>query len=342
VLVVIGRALVHNSAMRIATLLLAAALATPALAEQSATTIKLVIHGGAGTLQPSDFTADEEAAYRERLSAALTTGYEILSAGGSAVDAVEATIRLLEDSPLFNAGKGAVFTAERRNELDASIMDGSALQAGAVAGVTVVRNPISAARAVMEKTPHVLLSGPGADAFASAQALEIVEPGYFSTERRLRALDKAQAREAAAEEAVPAGKHGTVGAVALDRQGRIAAGTSTGGMTNKRHGRIGDSPIIGAGTYANEQCGVSATGHGEYFIRHAVAFDICARLRYNGSSVGEAARQVIHEVLGPIGGTGGVIVLDRQGHHAMEFNTLGMFRGWIDDVSRKPQVEIYE
>jgi beta-aspartyl-peptidase (threonine type) len=303
----------------------------------------LVIHGGAGTIRRADVTPEKEAEYTERLTAALAAGHELLGANGSALDAVEAVIRLLEDSPLFNAGKGAVFTAARRNELDASIMDGAALEAGAVAGVTTVRNPISAARAVMERTPHVLLSGPGAEAFAAEAGLEIVDPSYFATERRLRALERAQEREteeSARASGEPDRYLGTVGAVALDRQGRIAAGTSTGGMTNKRHGRIGDSPIIGAGTYANAECGVSATGHGEYFIRHAVAFDICARATYEGRTAGEAAHHVIHEVLAPRGGSGGVITLDRQGRHAAAFNTDGMYRGWIG-VDGEPHVAMF-
>jgi beta-aspartyl-peptidase (threonine type) len=238
-------------------------------------------------------------------------------------------VRIYEDSPLFNAGKGAVFTAEGKNELDASIMDGATLRAGAVAGVTIIKNPISAARAVMEQTDHVLLAGPGAEEFAESVGLETVEPDYFFTQRRWDSLQNVKD---------PKQKMGTVGALALDRQGHLAAATSTGGMTNKRFGRVGDSPIIGAGTYANEFCAVSSTGIGEYFIRSAVAHDICARARYLDQSVGEAAHTVIHEILEP--GIGGVITLDGEGNVAMPFNTEGMYRGYVLNDG-KPIIEIY-
>ncbi len=287
----------------------------------------LVIHGGAGTIRAEDFTAEREAAYRGALTAALDKGSGLLAGGASSLDVVEAVIREMEDDPLFNAGRGAVFTAAGRNELDASIMDGATTLAGGVAGVTRVRHPISAARAVMERTNHVLLAGAGAERFAEAQGLEMVDPEFFWTESRWQSLERAREKESR-ETAAQAEPFGTVGAVALDRNGRIAAGTSTGGMTNKKHGRIGDSPIIGAGTYANERCGVSATGHGEYFIRFAVAFDICARLRSGELTLEQAADQVIHGVLGEAGGKGGIIALDDAGTPVLIFNTDGMYRGY--------------
>ena len=248
----------------------------------------------------------------------IDTGAAVLARGGSALDAVEHTIRLMEDSPLFNAGKGAVFTHEGRNELDASIMDGSNLAAGAVAGVTDIRNPITAARTVMEKSAHVLLTGKGASEFAAEQGLELADPSYFRTERRYNELQRVLERE-----------HGTVGCVALDMNGDLAAGTSTGGMTDKRYNRLGDSPIIGAGTYANDAtCAVSATGHGEYFIRYTVAHDISALMEYRGLSLDDAAREVVKDKLVKAGGTGGVITVDAAGNISMPFNTEGMYRGY--------------
>jgi len=278
----------------------------------------LVIHGGAGTITREKMSPEKEAEYRGKITEALTVGYEILEKGNSSLDAVEAVVRIMEDSPLFNAGKGAVFTNAGTNELDASIMDGSALQAGAVAGVKTVKNPISAARKVMEKTWHVMLSGDGADHFAAEQGLEIVDNNYFYTERRWNALKKAQEEE----------KHGTVGCVALDKKGNIAAGTSTGGLTNKRWGRVGDTPIIGAGTYANnETCGVSGTGQGEYFIRGNIAYDVSALMIYRSLTVNDAAGQVIDKLSGR-GGRGGLIAMDKNGNIAMSFNTEGMYRGY--------------
>ena len=278
----------------------------------------LVIHGGAGTITREKMSPEKEAEYRGKITEALTVGYEILEKGNSSLDAVEAVVRIMEDSPLFNAGKGAVFTNAGTNELDASIMDGSTLQAGAVAGVKTVKNPISAARKVMEKTWHVMLSGDGADHFAAEQGLEIVDNNYFYTERRWNALKKAQEEE----------KHGTVGCVALDKKGNIAAGTSTGGLTNKRWGRIGDTPIIGAGTYANnETCGVSGTGQGEYFIRGNIAYDVSALMIYRSLAVNDAAGQVIDKLSGR-GGRGGLIAMDKNGNIAMSFNTEGMYRGY--------------
>lgn len=281
--------------------------------------IAIVIHGGAGTILREEMSGEKEQAFRETLLLAMNAGYAILENGGASLDAVVATIRLMEDSPLFNAGKGAVFTHEGRNELDASIMDGATLNAGAVAGVARIRNPIELARLVMEKSVHVMLAGHGAEEFARTQGVEWVDPEYFYTERRWLDLQKKIADS----------KHGTVGAVAVDRDGNLAAGTSTGGMTDKKFGRVGDSPIIGAGTYANNRsCAVSGTGHGEYFIRATVAHDICALVEYAGLSVSAAADKVIHEKLTAMGGTGGVIVLDREGNVAMPFNTQGMYRGF--------------
>ncbi len=279
----------------------------------------LVIHGGAGTITRENLTAEKETAYREILNEALKVGFTIIENGGSALDAVEATIRIMEDSPLFNAGKGAVFTNAGTNELDASIMDGSSLQAGAVAGVKTIKNPITAARKVMEETWHVILSGDGADHFAKEQGLAIVENTYFHTKRRWDSLKKVKEKE----------KHGTVGCVALDKIGNLAAGTSTGGLTNKRWGRIGDSPIVGAGTYANnETCGVSGTGQGEYFIRGNIAYDVSAMMEYKSISVKDAAFQVIDK-LTDRGGSGGVIAMNRIGEIAMPFNTKGMYRGYL-------------
>ena len=289
----------------------------------------IAIHGGAGAISKAEMTPEKEKAYRETLAEAIAIGYAILEKGGGGLDAVEMTIRRLEDSPLFNAGKGAVFTNEGANELDASIMEGAHLGAGAVAGVKRVKNPISLARRVMEQSPHVMMAGPGAEAFAQSQGLDIVDAAYFHTEQRWQALQKALEKEKKEQPPAPDSKHGTVGVVVLDKAGNLAAGTSTGGMTNKRFGRVGDSPIIGAGTYAdNNSCAVSATGHGEYFIRAAVAHDIAARVAYTGASVQEAADQVIQKKLVHMGGAGGVIVIDRRGNIAMSFNTPGMYRGW--------------
>ncbi len=302
-------------------------------------TVALVIHGGAGGMQRSTLSPERQAEYRHALETTLRAGYELLRAGSSSLDVVEATIRRMEDDPLFNAGRGAVFTAEGKNELDASIMDGASTLGGAVAGVTTVRHPISAARAVMERTEHVLLAGAGAEAFAEAEGLEIVDPKYFWTEARWESLQRAQERERAAQPGGAAAAFGTVGAVALDLDGRVAAGTSTGGMTNKRHGRIGDSPIIGAGTYASAGCGVSGTGHGEYFIRFAVAFDICSR-HARGATIQEAADQVVHGVLAEAGGAGGIIALDGGGVPALVFNTEAMYRGHVL-ADGEPRVAIF-
>jgi len=304
----------------------------------------LVIHGGAGTITRQSMTAEVEKQYRDALAEALRTGNAILAKGGTALDAVEATIRVMEDSPLFNAGKGSVFTHDGKNEMDASIMDGRTKAAGSVAGVTIIRNPITAARAVMEKSEHVMMTGRGAELFATQQGLEIVDPSYFWTERRWKALQQELMKEKprAVLDYPDEKKFGTVGAVALDQHGNLAAGTSTGGMTNKMYGRVGDAPIIGAGTYAeNESCAVSATGHGEFFIRWTVAHDIAALVKYRGLTVQQAGDEVIHKKLAPVNGEGGVIILDRNGNFAMPFNSEGMYRGHIG-TNGEPVVMIYK
>jgi beta-aspartyl-peptidase (threonine type) len=300
-----------------------------AVAEEHGNPIAMVIHGGAGTITRAEMTPELEKEYRARLEEALVSGHALLAKGGSSLDAVETAIRILEDSPLFNAGKGAVFTHAGTNELDAAIMDGATLSAGAVASVTIVRNPITAARAVMERSPHVMMIGRGAELFATEQGLEIVDPTYFWTERRWKQLQR-RLIKAASSGYEPQEYFGTVGAVALDASGNLAAGTSTGGMTDKKFGRVGDAPIIGAGTWArNATCGVSATGHGEYFIRLGVAHEISALMEHAGLSVREAADRVVMKVLQDAGGTGGVIALDASGNVAMPFNTEGMYRGYI-------------
>jgi beta-aspartyl-peptidase (threonine type) len=308
----------------------------------------LVAHGGAGVIKRSELTADQEAAYREAMTVVSEAGAAVLRAGGSALDAVEAAIHLLEDDPLFNAGRGSVFTAEGRNELDASIMDGRTLGAGAVGGVTATRHPISAARALIEGSPHVMLMGEGADAFARSQGLEQVDSGYFFTERRWQGLERALSKlglpippRPPGAPADPVGrmalvhdegKHGTVGVVALDVHRNLAAGTSTGGTTAKRWGRIGDSPIIGAGTYAsNRACAVSCTGTGEYFIRLGVAHEICALVEHTRMPLQAAVDRVVQQDLTALGGEGGVIAVAPDGQMAWSFNTAGMYRARIAD-----------
>ena len=307
--------------------------------------IRLVIHGGAGTITRDKLTTKLEHAYTEVLEQSLTAGYAVLAASGSSIDAVIAAIVVMEDSPLFNAGKGAVFSNAGRNELDASIMDGSTRMAGAVAAVTTIRNPISAAHAVMTKSAHVMLMGQGAESFAAENGLEIVNPSYFYTQFRWNQLQKAIAEERvlrdhdADPDTSPPGcdhKRGTVGAVALDRHGNLAAGTSTGGLTNKRFGRIGDSPIIGAGTYAdNRSVAISATGTGEIFIRTVAAFNTAAQVRLQHIPITEAADNTLAEIAA-MGGDGGLIVLDAKGNYATRFNTKGMYRGTIgsDGIAR--------
>jgi beta-aspartyl-peptidase (threonine type) len=279
----------------------------------------IVIHGGAGVITREKMTPSMDKEYRASLETAMNIGKKILMEGGSALDAVEKTINSLEDNPLFNAGKGAVFTHEAKNELDAAIMDGSNLMAGSVAGVTDIKNPITAARRVMTNSPHVMLAGAGASQFAKEQGLEIVPPEYFRTERRYNEIQEILKKE----------KMGTVGCCALDKNGNLAAGTSTGGMPNKKYNRIGDAPIIGAGTYANNNtCAVSATGHGEFFIRWTVAHDISALMEYKGLSLKEASELVVNDKLVKAGGSGGVICVDKMGNVSLPFNSEGMFRGF--------------
>jgi len=298
----------------------------------------LVIHGGAGTIQRELMTPEKEAAYRAGLSDALTAGYRVLDGGGTSMDAVEASICVLEDNPLFNAGRGAVFTSNGHNELDASIMDGKTHRAGAVASVTGIKNPIKAARAVMEKTSHVMLVGKGAEEFAREQGLQFEDSAYFATPERWEELQKTKAEEKQkgphGSLAFPHTHLGTVGAVALDQHGDLAAATSTGGLTNKRWGRVGDSPIIGAGTFAdNGTCAVSCTGRGELFIEGTFAKEMSVLMEYRGMTVEAAARHVIQDELVKLGGedTGGLIALDRTGRFAMECNTAGMYRGYIGE-----------
>jgi beta-aspartyl-peptidase (threonine type) len=285
----------------------------------------VLIHGGAGVIR-RDLDADTECAIRNALTDALQCGYTELEAGRAAVDAVAAAVVALEDAPYFNAGCGAVFTHEGRHELDAAIMDGASLRAGAVAGVGQVRNPVLLARAVMQHSPHVMLAGEGAEIFAREQGIALVEPGYFRTEARWRQLQDALRKTARGEQV---DHFGTVGAVALDAQGRLAAATSTGGMTDKRWGRVGDSPVIGAGTYANAACAVSGTGWGEFYIRTSAAHAVCMRVAAMHQPLGEAAEQVINREIPELGGRGGAIVLGADGTFAMPFNTDGMFRGWV-------------
>jgi L-asparaginase / beta-aspartyl-peptidase len=290
----------------------------------------LVLHGGAGTIARDKLTPEREAAMRADMERALREAHGVLASGGTSLDAVTAAIVILEDSPYFNAGKGAVFTHDGVNELDASIMNGKTREAGAVAGVRTAKNPIKLARTVMEKSRHVMMVGMGADEFAKAQGIEQVDPSYFRTEERWQQLQEALAED----------KFGTVGIVALDRAGALAAGTSTGGMTNKRYGRVGDSPVIGAGTYADEHCGVSATGHGELFIRYTVARDICARVEYTGVPLAQAAHDVVEVELVRAKGEGGIIAMDASGHWTLTFNTPGMYRGYIADDG-VPHVDIF-
>ena len=301
---------------------------------RAAATWQLAIHGGAGVLERGDLTVQKEAAFRASLSAALAAGAAILRTGGSSLDAVEAAVRVLEDDPLFNAGKGAVFTAEGRNELDASIMDGRARRAGAVVGATRTRNPVSLARAVMEKSSHVMLSGAGADAFSLEKGLEQVAPDYFRTEERWQQL--LQWRDKRVQPVDRTHAYGTVGAVALDRAGHLAAATSTGGTTGKRWGRVGDSPLIGAGTFAEDgMCAVSATGTGEFFIRSSAARQVRDRIAWHRESVQSAANNTIKDI-GSLGGDGALVAMDARGRVAFAMNSVGMYRGTVgsDAVAR--------
>lgn len=325
------------------------ALSTHAQVSASDKKVVLVIHGGAGTILKKNMSPEKEAAYTAKLEEALKAGYAVLSDGGTSVDAVQAAINIMEDSPLFNAGKGAVYTNAETQEMDASIMNGKNKNAGAVGGVSTVKNPINAAIAVMDKSEHVMLTGEGAEEFAEKNDVEIVDTSYFRSDVRLKQLKRVQDKEKmvldhdgdrgdvnSSEDEfnidyIEDKKFGTVGAVALDREGNLAAGTSTGGMTNKRYNRVGDSPIIGAGTYAdNSCCGVSCTGHGEYFIRNVVAYDVCAMMNYQEISTFVAAQRAIDKQT-DFGGSGGLIALDREGNVAMPFNTAGMYRGYITE-----------
>lgn len=290
----------------------------------------LAIHGGAGVILPERMSAEKEAAYRAKLEQSMEAGEQVLKAGGSAMDAVIAAVRVMEDSELFNAGKGAVFTHEGRNEMDAAVMDGKAMEAGAVTGVTRLKNPVEAARRVMTHTGHILLAGEGAEEFAGEQGLELVEPSYFHTDKRWGQLEKAKAMGAEASLDHSDHKFGTVGAVALDVHGNLAAATSTGGMTNKRWQRIGDTPIIGAGTYAsNETAAISTTGHGEYMMRFTVARDVCALMEFKSLGLAKAAHEVLHGRFAEAGGDGGLVAVDALGNIALELNTPGMYRGSV-------------
>lgn len=321
----------------------------------------IVIHGGAGVITRGSLTPEQEKEYRVALEQAVLAGYKVLQAGGTSLDAVEAAVRIMEDSPLFNAGKGAVFTSEGTNELDASIMDGKTLKAGAVATLKHIKNPISLARLVMQKSPHVMMIGEGAEKFARENGVETVPQSYFFTQRRFDALKRIQEEEKKKAEATKEGKkvslveskkdenrHGTVGAVAVDKFGNLAAATSTGGMTNKKFGRVGDAPIIGAGTYANNNsCAVSATGWGEYFIRLGVARDISAIMEYQAMPIQQAVDAVIQRKLPALGkmdnedADGGVIAIDKFGNIGISFNSEGMYRAYID-MNGKPVVQIYK
>ncbi|RYZ69582.1 MAG: isoaspartyl peptidase/L-asparaginase [Lysobacteraceae bacterium] len=318
------------------------ALLAPAVQAAEPRNSVLLIHGGAGVVR-SEMTPADEAAVRSALERALRQGHAQLAVGKPALEAVTVAITVLEDDPYFNAGRGAVFTHDGKNELDSSLMDGATLKAGAVAGVHTVKNPILLARAVMEKSEHVMMVGQGAEVFAREQGVELVDPSWFHTEKRWQQLQKALREEAAgqAHADLETAKHfGTVGAVALDQQGHLAAGTSTGGMTNKRYGRVGDSPVIGAGTYANAQCAVSGTGWGEFYLRAAAAHDICARMAYLKETPAQAGEAVINQAIPRLGGDGGAIVLGADGSIATPFNTEGMYRGWIG-ADGVPHVALY-
>lgn len=321
------------------------ALSTTLAADSTPGQVAIAIHAGAGTIERSDLSPEQEAEIRAALTNAVAAGHAVLTAGGSSLDAVTRAITLLEDTPFFNAGKGAVFNSAGKNEMDASIMDGSNLDAGAVAGVHNIRNPILLARKVLDASPHVMLMGEGAERFAREQGVAFADDDYFFTDYRWQQLQKARGSgdsETSYLSETPERWFSTVGAVALDASGNLAAATSTGGMTNKRWGRVGDSPIIGAGTYAdNRSCAVSATGHGEYFIRATVARDICSRVQYTGTSLAEAAERVVQHELENMGGDGGVIALDPEGNVALVFNTPGMYRASID-AEGSARVAIYK
>ena len=327
-------------------LLLLGACANEELSTSREYDFAIAIHGGAGTLKRESMSSETEAEYRAKLLEALQKGFDLLENGGSSLDAVVAAIKIMEDSPLFNAGKGAVFTHNGLNELDASIMDGKTLKAGAVGAIRNVKNPIGLARLVMEKTWHVLLIGEGARLFAEEQGVKLVSDEYFFTRRRWDSLQNALEKESEkdrSEISIESNSYlGTVGAVALDKNGNLAAGTSTGGMTNKLYGRVGDSPLIGAGTYANNKtCAVSATGQGEYFIRGMIAHDISAMMEYTGKGVEESSHEIIMNKLTAMGGTGGIIAIDSEGNISMPFNTSGMYRAY-HQAGEEPVVKIFK
>ena len=349
----------RNASQRMLLCLSTLAILVPVFSQTTSKKQKyvLVVHGGAGTILKSQMTPEREKAYTNALNEALEKGSAILARGGSAMDAVEAAVRTMEDNPLFNAGKGAVFTNDGRNELDASIMNGKTLEAGAVAGVTTIKNPITAARVVMEKSPHVMMVGSGAEKFATEQGLEIVDPSYFHTESRWRSLQRAKQEDSSKIELDHSDtskkallrqlenrdyKYGTVGAVAVDQQGNLAAATSTGGMTNKKFGRVGDAPIIGAGTYANNKTvAISSTGWGEYFIRLVMAKSISDMMEFGKMKLQVAANEMIMKRLPALGGDGGLIAVDKDGNIAMPFCTEGMYRGYVKEGG-KNVVEIYK
>lgn len=311
----------------------------------------IVIHGGAGGIKREYFTEEQQEAYKLKLQEALDAGYAVLENGGISLDAIQAAINVMEDSPLFNAGKGSVYNSEGNQEMDAAIMDGKTLNAGAIAGVNHIKNPILAARMVMDSSSHVLLSGKGAEILAAKFGIEMVDSTYFFTEKRMNQLKELQGKEKTQldhtaflikNELIDDHKYGTVGAVAIDKNGNIAAGTSTGGMTNKKYGRIGDVPIIGAGTYANnETCGISATGTGEYFIRAVASHEVSSLIKYKGLSPKEALHEVLFKQIGPLGGEGGMILLDKNGNVYWDFNSTGMFRGFKKS-NGETKVEMFE
>ncbi|MFD1294485.1 isoaspartyl peptidase/L-asparaginase family protein [Lutibacter holmesii] len=320
-------------------------------ATKEANSFSIVIHGGAGGIKREYFTKEQEEAYSKKLEEALNAGYAVLEKGGISLDAVQAAINVMENSPLFNAGKGAVYNSDGNQEMDAAIMDGKTLNSGAIAGVNHIKNPILAARIVMDSSKHVLLSGKGAEIMAAKYGIEMVDSTYFFTEKRMNQLRKLQGKEKTQldhtaflikNELIDDHKFGTVGAVAMDKSGNIAAGTSTGGMTNKKYGRIGDVPLIGAGTYANNlTCGISATGTGEYFIRTVASHEVSSLIQYKGFSPKEALNEVLFNQIGPLGGEGGMILIDKNGDVYWDFNSTGMFRGYKKS-NGETKVEMFE
>jgi len=338
----------------IATIILTACETTstkPTIQKREANSFAIVIHGGAGGIKREYFNEEQQEAYAKKLEEALNAGYTILEKGGISLDAIQAAINVMEDSPLFNAGKGAVYNSEGNQEMDAAIMDGKTLNAGAIAGVNHIKNPILAARMVMDSSKHVMLSGKGAEIMAEKYGIEMVDSSYFFTEKRLNQLRKIQGKEEIQldhtaflikNKLIDDHKYGTVGAVAIDKNGNIAAGTSTGGMTNKKYGRIGDVPILGAGTYANNlTCGISATGTGEYFMRTVAAHEVSSLLLYKDLTPKEALHEVLFNQIGPLGGKGGMILVDKNGDISWDFNSTGMFRGFKKSNGEQ-KIEMFE